>query len=188
MTTSDNGVQVQVRRCTGQDAALLAQICAETFRDTFAQDNTAQDMEAFLARSYSPQVLAAELADPQSSYWLASVEGVPAAYLKTNVGRAQTEPVEGRIPQPSLEVQRIYVRLPYKRQGLGARLMRLAADQARERGAASLWLGVWERNLAALAFYERMGFTRFGEHVFQVGADAQTDYLMACPVEQLSAL
>ena len=182
----DRAPQVQVRRCTAQDAAVLAQVCAETFQDTFAADNTAKDMEVFLAESYSPQVLAAALADPESSYWLATVDGIPAAYLKTNVGKAQTEPVEGRISQPSLEVQRIYVRLPYKRRGLGARLMGGALDEARAHAAASIWLGVWERNTAALAFYERLGFTRFGEHVFQVGSDAQTDYLMVCPVERLA--
>ena len=173
----DRAPQVQVRRCTAQDAAVLAQVCAETFQDTFAADNTAKDMEVFLAESYSPQVLAAELA---------TVDGIPAAYLKTNVGKAQTEPVEGRISQPSLEVQRIYVRLPYKRRGLGARLMGVALDEARAPAPAPIWLGVWERNTAALAFYERLGFTRFGEHVFQVGSDAQTDYLMVCPVERLA--
>lgn len=56
--------------------------------------------------------------------------------------------------------------------------MEQAYGLAKEWQAEWIWLGVWERNPEATAFYERCGFIRFGEHVFQLGGDAQTDVLM----------
>ena len=49
-------------------------------------------------------------------------------------------------------------------------------------GTRTLWLGVWERNERAKAFYRKGGFVDVGAHVFMVGTDAQTDRIMARPV------
>lgn len=62
---------------------------------------------------------------------------------------------------------------------------RTGADASDDRGAAtrgarSLWLGVWEHNPRAVAFYGKYGFRRVGQHTFVLGGDAQTDWLMEC--------
>jgi ribosomal protein S18 acetylase RimI-like enzyme len=49
---------------------------------------------------------------------------------------------------------------------------------ARENNSKWVWLGVWENNERAIAFYKRWGFERFNEHIFMLGNDAQTDWLM----------
>ena len=73
----------------------------------------------------------------------------------------------------------------YKSNGLGTRFMRSAFDMARAQGKSIIWLGVWEHNEAALAFYKRMGFAQFGSHDFMLGADRQTDLLMEAAVDRL---
>ncbi len=60
--------------------------------------------------------------------------------------------------------------------------MDAAIESARASGAQTLWLGVWERNLRALAFYAKYGFVRVGEHTFTLGTDAQTDWVLARPL------
>ena len=60
--------------------------------------------------------------------------------------------------------------------------MDAAIEAARSRGARSLWLGVWERNPRAVAFYRKYGFTRVGEHTFMLGADAQVDWVFVRPL------
>jgi ribosomal protein S18 acetylase RimI-like enzyme len=40
-------------------------------------------------------------------------------------------------------------------------------------------LGVWEHNPEAIAFYRGWGFEQIGTHTFQLGASAQTDFVMA---------
>ena len=43
---------VVIRVATLADAALLARMGEETFRDTFAADNTPADMEAYVAAAF----------------------------------------------------------------------------------------------------------------------------------------
>ena len=53
---------------------------------------------------------------------------------------------------------------------------------AKRRGATSMWLGVWERNERAKAFYAKHGFQKVGSQIFVVGSDPQTDHVMLCPL------
>jgi ribosomal protein S18 acetylase RimI-like enzyme len=57
-----------------------------------------------------------------------------------------------------------------------------AKQRARRRGATTLWLGVWERNARAQAFYRKHGFGKVGSQVFVVGSDPQTDDVLLCPL------
>ncbi len=50
--------------------------------------------------------------------------------------------------------------------------------QARAWGADMLWLGVWEHNDRALAFYARQGFREAGDHVFQIGQQIDRDLIL----------
>ena len=55
--------------------------------------------------------------------------------------------------------------------------MKFALDLAKEKDKKRVWLGVWEHNESAKAFYATWGFKRFSQHTFQVGSDPQTDEL-----------
>jgi len=84
-------------------------------------------------------------------------------------------------PRP-IEIARFYVDFRWHGRGVARRMMAAAAAEAERRGAATLWLGVWEHNPRAIAFYAKCGFEDVGSHVFMVGNDAQTDRLMAAPL------
>ncbi|MFN0097433.1 MAG: GNAT family N-acetyltransferase [Gemmatimonadaceae bacterium] len=60
--------------------------------------------------------------------------------------------------------------------------MAQVVDAARHAGAEPLWLGVWERNPRAIAFYRKFGYADVGAHVFVVGTDPQTDRIMTRPL------
>ena len=81
-----------------------------------------------------------------------------------------------------MELKRLYVTRSWHGKGVAQALMDAALDAARARGAKTLWLGVWERNERAVAFYGKYGFARVGEHTFVLGSDAQTDWLLARPL------
>lgn len=163
-----------IRRATAQDAALLAEVGARTFRDAFAQDNTPEDMALHLARVFTPQQMAAELADPQVTCFLVEHDGEAAGYAKLQAGTAPAC-VDGLAP---VEVARIYVDQHVLGRGLGAALMRACLDAARHGGHDVVWLGVWERNARAQAFYRRWGFEDVGVKTFTVGTDVQHDRVM----------
>jgi GNAT superfamily N-acetyltransferase len=81
-----------------------------------------------------------------------------------------------------VELQRLYLRRVAHGTGLGAALMHGAREAAVALGGTHLWLGVWERNPRAIAFYTKSGFVRVGSHDFFVGDDRQTDWLLMTPL------
>lgn len=160
------------------DVATIRDLSVETFTQTFAALNTPEDMDKYVADHLSPDVIRREVDDPDSTFLVATVDGVPAGYMKVNVGGAQTE----QMPHDHMEVQRLYILKAFKRHGLGTSLMRAAFDMARAQGKTRIWLGVWEHNDPAIAFYKRFGFTQIGSHDFVLGEDRQTDLLMEAVV------
>lgn len=163
------------------DVNTIRDLSIATFAETFASLNTEEDMEQYNERHFSTDELQREIDNPDSTFVVAKVDGVPAGYMKVNVGDAQTEEMLGN----RMEVQRLYILRQYKRNGLGTRFMHTAFDMARAQGKSVIWLGVWEHNDAAIAFYKRMGFVQFGSHDFVLGDDRQTDLLMEAAVDRL---
>lgn len=164
-----------LRAATPADAALITELGARTFRDTFGADNRPEDMEAFLASHYSPAHQEAELRDPQRTYLLAEVDGAPAGFALLH----DTPPEKGVPGVRPLMLARLYVDKPFLGARVGAALLQRCIEDARARGHDVLWLGVWERNLRARAFYARWGFVQVGEMTFTLGADVQRDEVLA---------
>ncbi len=153
---------------------MLAMIAATAFRDTFAADNDPRDMADYLARAFGPELQRAELADPAVTVLLAERDGEVAGYAMLVEGTAAP-----CVPSANpLEIARLYSAKASIGSGVGAALLRRCLDEAAARGRDSLWLGVWERNRRAIAFYERWGFTDVGSQPFTLGRDVQTDRVM----------
>lgn len=166
-----------VRPAAASDAANLSRLGAATFRETFEGENSPEDMARYLAESFSPEKQAAEIADPASTILVAKQEDTPelVGYVQLISGNT---PADIHGPSP-LELKRLYVARQWHGQGVAQALMDAAIESAKARGAQTLWLGVWERNPRAVAFYGKYGFSRVGEHTFTLGSDAQTDWLLA---------
>jgi diamine N-acetyltransferase len=165
---------VTIRRGTLADAALLSELGARTFSETFAADNAPEDLAAYVATSFNLAQQTSELEDPGSSFLIAEVNGQAAGYAKLHDGEPE-KGVEGAKP---IELVRLYVSRDWLGRGVGEQLMRACIDEARQTGHETLWLGVWERNARAQAFYRKWNFRAVGEHMFQLGADLQRDILM----------
>jgi diamine N-acetyltransferase len=177
---------IHVRPATVADAPRLSRLGATTFRETFEGENTSEDMARYLAEAFTPDRQAAEITDPAGAVLLAEhrgtrgdAEGAELVGYAHLVSGSAPAAVQGAAP---LELKRLYVARAWHGQGVAQALMDAAIDAARARGAETLWLGVWERNPRAVAFYAKYGFTRVGEHTFVLGADAQTDWLLARPL------
>ncbi len=172
-----------IRLATAADASALSELAARTFSDTFAEFNSREDMGRFLEDNFSPSKQAAEIADRGYTVLLAEVltaDGRPelAGYAQMVRGPAPAS-VRGPVP---IEIKRIYVAKQWHGQRVAQALMDAAIDSARKSDARTIWLGVWERNPRAVAFYKKYGFERVGEHVFKLGSDEQTDWLLARPL------
>ncbi len=174
---------IKIRPATVDDAPALSRFGATTFRETFEEENAQEDMARYLAEAFTPERQAIEIADPAGAVLLA--EHVDESGDSELVGYAHLAPGPApeavRSPDP-LELKRLYVARAWHGRRVAQALMEAALDAARTHGAQTLWLGVWERNPRAVAFYTKYGFVRVGEHTFTLGADSQTDWLLARPV------
>ena len=173
--------EVRIRRGSVADAEQLSELGTRTFHDTFEAQNTSEDMESYLARSFSLPRMRAELADPDNTFLMAFTESTdgPVGYAGLCSGPPAAA-VKG--PRP-VEIRRIYVLREAQGQGVGAALLRACLEEAAAKGHETLWLGVWERNTSAIAFYRRWGFEEVGSHGFRLGSDDQTDLVMERRVE-----
>lgn len=174
---TDSSATLTIRHGKPADAELLAELGARTFSETFAADNTDADMAAYLAEAFSPAQQAAELADPRATVLIAQTEepdNVAVGYAMVRSGDVPLE-VSGEKP---IELVRLYVSQASLGSGVGAALMQACLDEAKRQGYKTLWLGVWENNARARAFYGKWNFHEVGTHVFQLGEDPQTDILM----------
>ena len=163
-----------IRRAETSDAAALAEIAARTFAETFAAENSPEDLASHLRASYGADLQRAEIEDPKVTTLLAfqgeDLVGFAQVRRKVAPGCVTCEfPVE---------LHRFYLARCAQGEGLAAPLMHAARVAARELGGLNLWLGVWERNPRAAAFYRKLGFVERGEHVYKVGDDAQRDIVM----------
>lgn len=165
---------ITLKKCGSEDLADLQTIGIETFTDTFAAHNTPEDLQAYLDKAYDPEKLKAELLTEGSTFWFLYDGEELTGYMKINVGAALTEKMDA----DALEVERIYIRPAFKRRGLGKYLIDKAIESARTQAKELIWLGVWEHNVNAIAFYEKMGFVHTGAHSFFMGDDEQTDFIM----------
>lgn len=172
--------EVSIRSANSGDAGLLADLGRQTFRETFATQNKPEDMDSYIKESFTIEQLHAQLTEPGVVYLLAEVQTNVVNFTKA-VGFAKVAPV----PLPDcittlspVRLAKLYVAADVIGSGVGAALMRASIEWAKNSGYKSLWLGVWEHNHRAKAFYERWGFKPVGTEKFRLGSDDQTDVLM----------
>lgn len=163
-------VGVVIRRAVRADAKRLAEFGARTFNETFGAVNRPEDMAAYLAKTYSEALQSREIDDPRVITLLAESEGQLIGFAQLRIQ-----------DDDAIEIARFYVGLSFQGRGVAQSLMDASRDAARSTGKKRIWLGVWERNERAIAFYAKCGFRRTGSHPFRLGSDLQTDRVMEWP-------
>lgn len=157
-----------------EEAAPLADLAEQTFRETFSAENAANDMEAYCASHFGIEIQARELCDTNSKIVVAAID-------RTLIGYGQVcwskfpECVTGVAPG---ELRRLYVRAEWHGTGVARSLFERCLAELARHGSDVAWLGVWERNARAMKFYEKLGFQIAGEQIFQLGSDFQRDLIL----------
>jgi ribosomal protein S18 acetylase RimI-like enzyme len=165
---------VTIQKLTLADAHVLLALSRKTFFVFFAHLNKPEDMEAYASVAFTTQKMKSELSNPNSCFYFAMLDGEIAGYLKLNYGLAQTEFQD----QNAVEIERIYVLAQHHGKKIGHQFINFTLKEAISKKLQYVWLGVWEHNQKALAFYKKHGFEVFSSHEFILGSDKQTDLLM----------
>ena len=163
-----------IRPARADEAAALSAFGERTFRAAFEAANHREDVDAYVGATYTAQRFAADLADPARTTLVAEAGGALVGYSQLREG---VPPAGVSGPAP-IELLRFYVDPAWQGRGLAQALMAATAGAAEARGARTVWLGVWEKNPRAIAFYGKCGFRDVGSIEFILGRDRQTDRVM----------
>ena len=169
---------IQLKQVTLNDITQLQEIGRQTFHETFAANNSEENMKTYLEEGFSVEKLTKELNDKNSEFYFAILDQEVIGYLKINFGEAQTELKDSK----ALEIERIYVSKEFHGKSVGQVLYDQAIQIAKQKNADYVWLGVWEENPRAISFYKKNGFVEFDKHIFKLGEDEQTDIMMKLKV------
>lgn len=167
-------ISILIRQANEGDAERIQELSWSTFHDTFAAFNSPEDMRLYLDNNFSLELISNALKEAGTTFLLAyhNERAVGYAKMKTVERPRMTK------DEKALEIERIYVVREYFGKNVGKSLLDTCLQLAKQQGSTVVWLGVWEHNPRAIAFYKKWGFKKFGEHEFVLGTDIQTDWLM----------
>lgn len=165
---------INIRIADKNDAELIADMSRQTFYDSFETQNTKEDMDIFLSKTFTKEILMNEVGAERNIFLLAYDNDEPVGYVRMRENNMPPQLGTDR----AMEIARIYSIKTSIGKGIGRALMQKCIDIAKERNHHTVWLGVWEHNQRAIDFYTRWGFEKFSDHDFILGNDVQKDWLM----------
>jgi len=174
MHTVVEGQKLRIKVACTKDTAALARLGKTTFTETYAPYNNPENFQKYLEASFSESSTQAQLEDPGNFFLLAQLDKKSIGYAKL---RENNKPFHDKTIN-AVELERIYVLKDYQGEGVGMNLLEKCLAFAQLRKYPVMWLGVWDKNLSAVKFYQRQGFVVFGSHQFDLGDEKQNDYLM----------
>lgn len=167
-------MQLHFQECTHADLNTLVEITRKTFVDAFEKDNDPEDFNTYIDKAFDKNNIEQQLGNPDSIFYFVYKDEVLSGYFKLNEHAAQTDIKS----EESIELERIYVLQDFQGQKIGQWMLKEVVNLARSMQKEFLWLGVWEKNSRAIAFYENNGFSKFGKHPYYIGKDKQMDWLL----------
>lgn len=162
-----------IKPCSWKHYALLTDIGASTFYETFSHENEKADMVAYIEKTYNLKQVEENLKQADIQYFVAYNEKQDVGYIKL-LQNVEVALLTGKV----IELEKIYVRKPLQGSGVASLLMQQAINFAKENGANHLFLGVWQENERALAFYKKFGFEIFATRNFMLGKRKCDDFLL----------
>jgi len=167
-------MQLRFQKCLLSDLDALVEISKRTFVEAFEKDNDPEDFKTYIDKAFEKRNIASELKHSDSSFYFVYKDEQLRGYFKLNVENAQTDIKS----EESMELERIYVLQKFQGQRIGEHILQETIELASQLKKKYIWLGVWEKNTAAIRFYQKHGFLKFGTHPYYIGKDEQTDWLM----------
>lgn len=150
----------------------LSQVASQIFLDTFLPTNKAKPVHDYVSTNFNTEALAQTLVD--ANYKTLGVFSDSALIGYVQMVIKSQEVYEGT----SLELKRFYLLKAYQGKGIAQSMMDACCDIAKELGYKKFWLGVWEHNDRAQAFYKKCGFRKVSSHIFDMGGEIQSDDIL----------
>jgi ribosomal protein S18 acetylase RimI-like enzyme len=172
-------VEAIIRQANISDAVSLAKFAEHTFKDAFVYDNLASNIDMYCQQNFSSQIQQQEILNSNVVTFLAEVDQALVGFAQMKL-ESSVDCVNASRPA---ELYRLYVATNQHGTGIAHKIIQEVLCRASEANSDRLWLGVWEDNPKAIAFYQKYGFKMVGEHIFNLGLDPQRDLIMVADIE-----
>ncbi len=152
-----------IRQATMHDYAGMCDLFAEI--DALHAGALPHIFRVARGRSRSRAYIQSILDNPEAGVFVAEQEGRIAGLIDVRLQETADAPI--LVPRRYAIVDTLVVRHDCQRQGIGQALMARAEQWARERGLSEIGLHVWEFNVGAIAFYERLGYVTLSRRMWR---------------------
>lgn len=174
-------MNLSIRKADISDAKIICALGVTTFYEAYFEFDDSNDLAEYVLENFSVGQIERELKDNNSTFHIAQIERSAVGYAKLR----ENAPAECLAGENTIEIQRVYILEKMRGKGVGAALMKKCFDEARRKNYESVWLGVWEQNLAAQKFYRKYGFQKVGEITFPYGQTTGTNYVLKLDLKSL---
>ena len=172
---------ITIRPAIENDILLLTELGRTTFMESFAEQNDPANVQRHVADNHVFNVIKAEFENSKNHFFIAEYHNEPAGFMKIIFDEDENQPILK--DNKCLQLERLYVLKKYQRLGIAQQMLDKVVEIALASRFEILWLGVWEKNVKAIKIYCKWGFEEFGNHIFNLGGDLQTDLLMKLTID-----
>ena len=173
-----NVTALLIRPATLDDVDLLRHLGATTFRETYRTISDPREVDEYADANFTAAKVEAWFHRPCARTLLASVGGTPVGYAHVRNAKVPACVADRK----AVELSRLYLLASAQGTGVGAALIAAAIREIAALGGNTVWLGAYDRNVKALAFYARRGFVQVGTHEFEFGGQVYADPVLTRPV------
>ena len=176
-------MNLSIRKAGISDLQIICALGITTFYEAYCLQDDSKDLANYVLESFSIEQIEKELTDENSTFFIAEADGCAIGYAKLR----ENSPAECLQNENTVEIQRVYILEKMKGKSVGDYLMRACFDEARRKNYESVWLGVWEQNLAAQKFYRKYDFIKVGELRFPYGETVGINYVLKLDLAKLNS-
>ena len=170
--------ELYIRKATISDLKIISALGITTCYEAYFELDPSHDLAEYCVNFFSLEQLTTEFEDLNSTILIAEWSGKAVGFAKLREGKK----IDCLAGKHAIEVQRIYVLEKMKGKHIGRNLIEKCLENGREKGYELLWLGVWDKNIAAQKFYEKVGMKNVGITDFSDGKNKFINFVFAIEI------
>jgi diamine N-acetyltransferase len=168
-------MNLSIRFATIKDVNLISVLGITANYEAYFEFDPSHEIADYCLSSFNIEAVKNELENPQLIYLIVEYNGNAVGFALIREGKK----IKCLADKNAIEIQRIYVIEPMKGKGIGKALMEKCCEIGREKEYETIWLGVWDKNIAAQKFYEKLGMKNIGLTDFSDGKNEFINFVFA---------
>ncbi|HWB26195.1 MAG TPA: GNAT family N-acetyltransferase [Chitinophagaceae bacterium] len=140
-----------------QDVEQLHRLAVKAYKDHYVH-LWHDSCEWYMQKCFSTNQLAEEIQDANAKFFIVQINNRAVGYIKINLDAPLAEEPK------ALELERVYFVADASGKGIGSKAMEFVFTLAESFEKKIVWLKVMDSSIAAIAFYNKLGFSICGTH------------------------